>query len=73
MSKTPFATLVNGVGRLFSIHHSAILWVEQADEGAYIMVRIGNTKESYKVMTPYEGVLRELEKARRAEIMSYEA
>lgn len=71
MSKGPYATLVNGVGRKFSVHHSAVLWVEQADEGAYIMLRIGNNKESYKVQTPYEEVMQALERARRAEIVSF--
>lgn len=71
MNRGPYATLTNGVGRKFSVHHSAVLWVEQADDGAYIMLRIGNNKESYKVQTPYDEVMKELEKARRAEIVSF--
>lgn len=71
MSKGPYATLTNGMGRTFAVHYSAVLWVEQADDGAYIMLRIGNNKESYRVMTPYDEVMKELEKARRAEIMSF--
>lgn len=71
MNRGPYAVLTNGMGRTFAVHYSAVLGVEQIDDGAHIMVRVGNTKENYRVMTPYDEVMKELEKARRAEIMSY--
>lgn len=71
MNRSPFAALTNGMGRTFAVHYSAIIGVEQIDDGAIIIVRTGNTKENYRLMTPYEEVMRELERARRAEITSF--
>ena len=71
MNRSPFASLTNGMGRIFAVHYSAIVAVEQIDDGAIIVVRVGNTKENYRLMTPYEEVMKELERARRAEIVSF--
>lgn len=71
MSRSPFATLTNGLRRTFAVHYSAVIGVEQSGEGAIIMVRVGNTKENYQLMTPFDEVMRELDRARRAEIMSF--
>lgn len=73
MNRSPFATFVNMVGYLFSVHHSAVIAVVQDNEaeGTHLVVRIGNSGESYKVQTLYDEVMRELERARRAEIVSF--
>lgn len=71
MNRSPFATLTNGMGRTFAVHYSAIIAVQQNDDSSIIIVRVGNTKENYRLMTPYDEVMRELERARRAEIVSF--
>lgn len=71
MNRSPFATLTNGMGRTFAVHYSAVICVEQIDDGAIVVLRVGNTKENYRLMTPYDEVMKELERARRAEIVSF--
>lgn len=73
MSGSPFVNLNTLDGRAFAVHHSSVLCVEEAkDATSYILVRAGNSTRSFNVKTAYAEVMRLLEKARRAEIMSYE-
>lgn len=79
MISGPYATFINKAGTLFSVHHSAVIAVIEDREAGeageagetYLIIRIGNSGESYKVQTPYGVVMRELERARRAEIVSF--
>lgn len=71
MNRSPFATLTNGEGRTLAVHYSAVLCVEQTVEGSAMMIRAGNAMEVIRLNTPYDEVMRELERARRAEIVSF--
>lgn len=71
MNRSPFASLVNTEDNLFYVHYSAVVCVEQADDGTLLVLRIGNNKETYKVGDHFANVLKELERARRAEIVSF--
>ena len=71
MNRSPFVATTNMLDHKFSFHHSAVLWVEQTEDGAIVGLRAGNHLEMYVLKTPFEEVMRELERARRAEIVSF--
>lgn len=71
MRHGPFICTVNTEDNLFYVHYSAVVCVEQADEGTFLVLRIGNNKETYKVHDHFANVMKELERARRTEIESF--
>lgn len=73
MNRSPFAALVNMAGFPISIHHAAVISVEHNDEtgGSHITLRLGDGGATCDVQTRFDEVMRELERARRAEIMSF--
>lgn len=74
MKNNPFAEFTKTDGYAFHVHHSAVLCIEQRREGGcYIMVRAGNETQSFRLLTPHDVVLERLNKARLAELSSFEA
>lgn len=73
MNRSPFAAFVNMAGFPISLHHGAVISAEHNDEtgGTHITIRLGDGGATCDVKTPFDEVMRELERARRAEIMSF--
>lgn len=72
MSKSPFALFATPDNRTFAVHHSAVVCVEEAKNGgSYIMLRAGNSTQSFQLSTPYLEVLELLNKARLEELSSF--
>lgn len=73
MNRSPFAALINMTGFPISIHHAAVISTEHNNEtgGTHITLRIGDGGATCDVQTPYDEVMKELDRARRAEIMSF--
>lgn len=73
MNRSPFAALVNMGGFPISVHHAAVISVEHNHEtgGSHLTLRLGDGGATCDVQTPYDEVMRELERARRAEIVSF--
>ena len=72
MKPSPFAEFTKTDGYAFHVHYSSVVCIEQAkDTGCYIMVRAGNSTESFRLLTPHDVVLERLNKARLADLSSF--
>lgn len=71
MSTGPFVRVSNEEDRDIFIHHSAIVCVEELEDGCKLVLRIGNNKEIYITQDTTGEVMEELRVARRAEIVSF--
>lgn len=73
MKPSPFAEFTKTDGNAFHVHYSAVICIEQRREsGSYIMVRAGNSTEVFPLLTPHDVVLERLNKARLADLASFE-
>lgn len=74
MTATPFAEFKKTDGYAFHVHYSAVICIEERREGGcYIMVRAGNETQSFRLLTTHTAVLERLNKARLAELATFEA
>lgn len=72
MKQNPFAEFTKTDGYAFHVHYSSIICIEERREGGcYIMVRAGNETQSFRLLTPHDVVLERLNKARLADISSF--
>ena len=73
MKQNPFAEFKKTDGYAFHVHYSAVICVEERREGGcYILVRTGNETQSFRLLTTHTSVLERLNKARLADLSSFE-
>lgn len=73
MKPNPYAEFVKTDGYAFYVHYSAVICVEQRREGGcYILVRAGDEAQSFRLLTPHDTVIERLNKARLADITSFD-
>lgn len=72
MKQNPFAEFTKTDGYAFHVHYTSVICIEERREGGcYIMVRAGNETQSFRLITPHDVVLERLNKARLADISSF--